>query len=202
MDTDITRTAEELAEVVRWWQLPEGSFNLAVAGIPQLVIDYVAWLEETETKYTCTCSWTVHPDDVNKPEGKRRIHRGEPDLNCKVHTREGFLLGFLEYAICDRPTTPAVELDPADRFSDVNSVIEDRLNITESIIYSPMEWLRRIPGSITIIDCDGWTGAEWQAQTPITYKEFAYRLSMCTLGNTPTAMVKCPPACKCRSHDH
>jgi len=205
MDTAIPRTVSDLTAVVQAWAHPTGSILLNAAEIPAAVIAYVAWLEETETKFTCTCQWTVHPDDVLKPEGKRRIHRGEPDLNCKVHTREGFLLGFFTF-MNNRPNTPTVALDPADRFSDLVPLIEDRIAVAEAITYSPMEWLQRMPGNVTIVYCDGWTSAEWQAQTPLTYAEFNIRLSMCTLGNTPQLgdwpVRKCPPGCKCRSHGH
>lgn len=201
MDTSVPRTVSDLSSVVEaLWPNPTGNIQLVAAEIPAAVIAYVAWLEKTETKYTCTCSWTVHPDDVLKPEGKRRIHRGEPDLNCKVHTREGFLLGFFTF-MNNRPDTPTAELDSSDRFSNLTPMIEERIAIAEHVRMTPIAWLSRMPGRPHIVDCDGWTDAEWSVQLPLTYEEFSKRLSMCTLTTTPP-MVKCPPQCGCRSHGH
>lgn len=34
---------------------------------------------------------------------------------------------------------------------------------------------------IQILDCDGWTGAEWEAQTPLSRVDFEVRLAQCSI---------------------
>lgn len=68
------------------------------ATLPQLVAAYVKVIEMgTTTAAGCKCEWIIHPDDVDKPEGQRRIRKGEASLECPVHTKEGFLLGFFAW---------------------------------------------------------------------------------------------------------
>src|SRR5258706_367586 len=72
--------------------------TLPVADLPQLVADYVKLIELGETTTAgCKCQWIVHPDDVDKPDGQRRIRKGDASLKCPVHTKEGFLLGFFAW---------------------------------------------------------------------------------------------------------
>lgn len=72
--------------------------------------DYVKSLETDVTTKHCKCEWIVHPDDVRKPESQaRRIRKGEATLDCPVHTKEGFLLGFLNYML-SQAGKPAINL--------------------------------------------------------------------------------------------
>lgn len=61
------------------------------------VLRYVEALETGETKKWCRCLWKIHPDDIDKPEGTRRMRRVDDDLECPIHTREGFLLNFFTW---------------------------------------------------------------------------------------------------------
>lgn len=68
--------------------------GLRIKDLPGLVAAYVGMIEKERTNRLCKCEWIIHPDDVDKPEGKRRVRKGEATLDCPVHTKEGFLLGF------------------------------------------------------------------------------------------------------------
>ncbi len=60
--------------------------------------EFVHLLEtEPTSRKWCQCEWIIHPDDVNKPEGNRRLRRGEPSLICTTHTKEGFLISFVKW---------------------------------------------------------------------------------------------------------
>lgn len=77
-----------------------------VLGLPMdelhtLIGKYVHMIETETTNKLCKCEWIVHPDDTDKPKGKRKIRRGEAALNCPVHTKEGFLLGFFDFVVSD-----------------------------------------------------------------------------------------------------
>lgn len=63
-----------------------------------LVHRYVQAMETEKTKKWCKCEWIIHPDDVEKAEGQRRVRPGESHPECPVHTREGFLLHFFDWA--------------------------------------------------------------------------------------------------------
>lgn len=58
---------------------------------------YVRAIEIGISDELCKCDWIIHPDDLDKPKGKRRKRRSTPHFDCPVHTREGFLFGFLEW---------------------------------------------------------------------------------------------------------
>lgn len=98
--------------------------NLPKANIPDLVIKYIAELETGDTEIWCRCSWEFHPDDIGKQLGncrecgaskiasghqlggaayhefmgirKRRV---DTETTCPVHTKEGMLLYFFEWAM-------------------------------------------------------------------------------------------------------
>ncbi len=53
-------------------------------------------------------------------------------------------------------------------------VIDD----SSPILRPPKDWLA--DSDRVIVDCDGWTREEWQAQQPITHDEFLRRLNECT----------------------
>lgn len=63
----------------------------------ECVTQYVKDIETQNTNKWCSCQWIIHPDDIDKPQNQRRIRHGEPDLNCAIHTKEGFLLGFFTW---------------------------------------------------------------------------------------------------------
>lgn len=59
---------------------------------------YVKHIEISKTTDTCKCITEIHPDDANIEKGKaRRMRVIEMALDCPVHTREGFLLGYFEF---------------------------------------------------------------------------------------------------------
>jgi hypothetical protein len=82
----------------------------------QDVEDFIRLIETDHTAVRCKCRWRVHPDDVmvkpgycrvcgDKPvshrdhefKGIRRI-KVDTHPECPVHTKEGLLLGFLEWS--------------------------------------------------------------------------------------------------------
>ena len=58
---------------------------------------YITAIETGKSDDLCQCQWIIHPDDVDLPKGKRRKARGTVSFLCPVHTREGFLVGFLDW---------------------------------------------------------------------------------------------------------
>lgn len=71
--------------------------SLAVHDIPTMAQFYIEFIETERTNRLCFCEWLVHPDDVDKPEGSRRVRKGAENPQCPVHTRLGFLLYFFEH---------------------------------------------------------------------------------------------------------
>jgi hypothetical protein len=55
----------------------------------ELILGYIAMLETGTTRDHCLCQWS----EVFK--GKFR--RGDAHEDCPIHTKEGFLLGFLKF---------------------------------------------------------------------------------------------------------
>lgn len=79
-----------------------GTLPTAYLALPQrdmvsLATAYVAAMEIQNTKKWCRCEWIIHPGDTLLPEGNRRVRMGEPAPDCPIHTKEGFLLYFLEW---------------------------------------------------------------------------------------------------------
>lgn len=54
-----------------------------------LILGYIAMLESGTTRTHCLCQWS----EVFKGKFKR----GDAHEDCPVHTKEGFLLGFLKF---------------------------------------------------------------------------------------------------------
>lgn len=82
---------------------PDAEFlAFPVAKMAPLVKAYVAAIELERTDKWCRCEWKIHPDDMEKPEGSRRRARGQQAWDCPVHTKEGFLLYFFQWAM-DHP---------------------------------------------------------------------------------------------------
>jgi hypothetical protein len=174
------------------------TFTIPKAGIPELVKRYCAALEIGQTTDWCKCEWQIHPDDVavpvggcrncgedksadyhheDNPEGHlfqgKRMRRKDNHPDCPVHTREGLVLGFFEW------------LFPKDGHPGLSGPVPSG-NFFGSLMKTPKEWLAIKAkgvhsGVIQIIDCDGWTFAEWEAQAPITIVEFERRLASCTV---------------------
>lgn len=86
------------------WGLPKKAAYLYIDTnqLPELVAEYVGLIEKEVTNRICKCEWIVHPEDMNKEEGKRRIRKGETALDCPVHTKEGFLIGFFVWVLANR----------------------------------------------------------------------------------------------------
>jgi hypothetical protein len=81
-------TSEEISEsVVEYLAIP-------MKDLLGLITEYVMAIEVEQTNKYCKCEWIIHPDDVDKAEGQRRVRRGDVSLLCPVHTKEGFLHGF------------------------------------------------------------------------------------------------------------
>lgn len=98
------------------------------ADIPELAAKYFAAMETEESEDWCACPWQLHPEDVNTKKGEcrecgaikkspvhigfqrkypeqdqhlfagRRMRRVDDAPNCPVHTREGMLIHFFEWA--------------------------------------------------------------------------------------------------------
>lgn len=71
--------------------------SIPKAEIPTIATLYVDSLEVEQSRKWCKCEWIIHPDDLEMPEGQRRMRRGAQDEQCPVHTRVGFILGFFEF---------------------------------------------------------------------------------------------------------
>jgi hypothetical protein len=80
---------------------------LALYDIPFMVQAYISMVETERTNRLCKCEWIIHPDDKEKPEGSRRIHKGQESPHCPVHTKFGFLLYFFDHYFHSKcPTCP------------------------------------------------------------------------------------------------
>lgn len=88
----------------KWNPVPEGhpmvDRNRAEVG---LVTAYVRSIERGNTEDSCWCPWT--PLEVQGKMG--RLRAGEHP-QCPVHTKEGFLFGFIDY-VRERFTAEAVQ---------------------------------------------------------------------------------------------
>jgi hypothetical protein len=71
--------------------------GIPIHGLDDWIVIYVNSLETSKTTDHCLCQWKVHPDDVDKPKGQRRVARSDQHPRCPAHTREGLILGFMEY---------------------------------------------------------------------------------------------------------
>lgn len=89
--------------------IKQGYLYIDLSTVPDNMAEYVQLIENETTNKICKCEWLVHPDDEGKPEGQRRMRRGEQSLECPVHTKEGFLLGFLNWLLT-QAGKPAIDL--------------------------------------------------------------------------------------------
>jgi len=216
--TDQDVSVEINGEAYTWTVGGYTTFLLPMVELPPLVTQYVALIETDKTLNHCTCSWVVHPDDVGMPEGHRRIRKGEPDLNCKVHTREGFILGFFTWLQGQKTLTHAGTISAGNKItaSSQDQMQHDSMSPAvsaaataadqlmaildnflqgrpqtnrEEIKLTPAEWADAL--HYVIIDNDGWTPEEWEAQEPCTILDFMGRIGRCTvsIGNPSTGTV-------------
>lgn len=93
---------------------------IPLTDMPKLAEKYVTAMETEESANWCRCEWIIHPDDVKVKAGYCRIcgakqadevHEYEHDYrgkrmrrmddapDCPVHTKEGFLLYFLQWVM-------------------------------------------------------------------------------------------------------
>ncbi len=101
--------------------------SIPLSDVPELATIYVQAMETEESEKWCRCEWLIHPDDTETKRGNCRecnqpkkaivhsglpediefsnahpfkgvrMRRGEQDMTCPVHTREGFLIYFFEW---------------------------------------------------------------------------------------------------------
>lgn len=76
--------------------------------LPELIVEYVKRVETDPTEERCKCLW----DTVDTPRGRVRVKRSDhPD--CSVHTKEGFIKGFFDWAFEDnRATDISLSMEP------------------------------------------------------------------------------------------
>lgn len=95
-----------------------GTISVTLADIPAQLRGYVHALEIGESTRWCKCLWAAHPDDVLIKPGHCRlcslskgkhstdtnhvftgVRRRKIDTHpeCPVHTREGLILGFIDW---------------------------------------------------------------------------------------------------------
>jgi hypothetical protein len=71
--------------------------SIPALDVPKLAAAYAEAMESQETDEWCRCEWIIHPDDHDKPKGKRRKRRADTAPDCPVHTKEGLLIYFFEW---------------------------------------------------------------------------------------------------------
>ena len=58
--------------------------------------------------------------------------------------------------------------------------------INDEILKTPEDWIEELCPDVSIVDPDGWRGADAPAfDEPISREEFLMRLRRCTAGNIP-----------------
>lgn len=73
--------------------------SIPIVDIPAMAEAYVTAIETQRTNEWCRCEWIIHPEDGDKPKGKRRMKRGAEAPDCPVHTKAGFLIYFFQFMI-------------------------------------------------------------------------------------------------------
>lgn len=76
------------------------------AALKKLIEAYTASLETDLTQDNCLCDWV----EIDTERGKKMVNStrmgGSVNLECPVHTREGFLLAFIEQHFDVKEMTP------------------------------------------------------------------------------------------------
>lgn len=106
-----------------------GTIFFRKAALPNLAYRFAQHIESAPSDQTCICGWMIHPDDsdiqpgccricglqesshtAEDPEvysadvgphefkGRRKMLKEHNEM-CPVHTKMGFLLGFIEWAV-------------------------------------------------------------------------------------------------------
>ena len=86
--------------------LPDAEWMIAIphAELLPAIGQYVTHIETGETKVTCKCEWL---------ETKGHFQKIAESLECPVHTKEGFLLGFFRWMFPDAEIAgPPAEAEP------------------------------------------------------------------------------------------
>lgn len=148
------------------WGLPKINSYLYVQTdlIPEKVAEYVRLIEMENTNRICKCEWIAHPADEGKEEGQRRVRRGEPAIDCPVHTKEGFLIGFFRWLIAGPESKNLMEIlvgqyetlpQKEQILIDVpeGSYVQcDYQTCTREMDHHDDHWLTSVPKPITDID--------------------------------------------------
>lgn len=76
------------------------------AALRRLIEAYTSNLETELTEVNCLCEWV----EVDTDRGRKKVNStrmgGSVNLECPVHTREGFLLAFIEQHFDVKEMTP------------------------------------------------------------------------------------------------
>lgn len=85
--------------------------------LPDLVREYIQAIETEPTEKHCLCTWRIHDDDVEKPEGTRRKVRIDEHAQCRVHTKEGLLIGFFPWVAERSGQRPIPDVSKSNAFA-------------------------------------------------------------------------------------
>lgn len=77
---------------------PVQYFALARQEMVELTQNYINHLEKATTEEVCRCLWVTV-----EVEGKTMRRREADHPFCSIHSRQGFLLGFLEFLFPENP---------------------------------------------------------------------------------------------------
>lgn len=78
--------------------------------LKKIISAYTSSLETELTDQNCLCEWV----EIDTERGKRKVNStrmgGSVNLECPVHTREGFLLAFIEmhFSVADLQINPDI----------------------------------------------------------------------------------------------
>jgi hypothetical protein len=67
--------------------------------LKKLIAEYVSYIETKETGIICKCTWRYRDTDKEgNPTSSVRV-RSHQHPHCIQHTKEGFLLGFIDWLV-------------------------------------------------------------------------------------------------------
>ena len=81
-------------------------FDIPEAELWPAIGEYVTFIETGETKDTCKCEW------LEDHSTGLKLQRVEESLECPVHTKEGFLLGFFQFLFPDSDIQRPADEEP------------------------------------------------------------------------------------------